>query len=116
MKAYVKDSAKRNSSTVTLKVVDVVPPTTPKVNNITNKSFLITGTTEAKAKVTIKKNKKLFKTLTADSKGKFSYRIPLQSAKTNFEFYATDATKNNSATKRIIVANKAKPASFLACC
>ncbi|WP_159433172.1 C39 family peptidase [Bacillus massilinigeriensis] len=105
---YAVNNAGMKSAELKLTVKDKIPPATPKVNKISTQSFSISGTTSAKAKVYIKRNSKSFKTLTASSTGKFSMRIPLQSAGTTFEVYAIDAAKNKSNSTKIKVYSKAR--------
>lgn len=100
------DLAKNNSKTLTVKVVDKTAPKAPKINKVTKHSTKITGTAEAKAKVYIYKNKKLYKTGVVSSKGKFSISIKKQKVGTKFTVHVRDTAKNKSTSKTISVKSK----------
>ncbi|MGE8203816.1 C39 family peptidase [Heyndrickxia sp. NPDC080065] len=110
---YVVDKAGRKSGTVSLKVLDKIPPAIPKVETITNQSFSIKGTAEKKATIIINKNQKRYAMIKVGSTGKFMFRMPLQKAKTQFEIYAVDPSGNKSKVKKIIVKSKKQPSKKL---
>jgi uncharacterized protein YvpB len=110
---FIKDSMSNVSQSVTLKVSDKIPPVTPKMEKITDKSLVLRGKTGPNATVYIKKNARPFKTVKANSSGAFTVGIPLQVAGWAFDFYAVDAAKNISATTRVKVAAQARPTQKL---
>ena len=59
-------------------------PDAPIVNEITTKTFYVTGTTHAHAEIHVIKNGQPLTTVQADSEGAFFYRIPLQSVDSSF--------------------------------
>ncbi|PQD96203.1 hypothetical protein CYL18_06285 [Pradoshia eiseniae] len=108
VKVVATDEAK-NATTKSTTVVDKTAPTL-SVNQVSDKSTTITGTTEAKATVKLYLNGKLQKTtVKADSKGKFSFKISKQKAGVVVKVVATDAAKN-ATTKSIKVLDKTAPA------
>jgi len=110
VKLYVKDLVGRKSSIVTLKVLDKIPPKTPSVNKITDKTFIISGKTDPVAIVFIKRNSKQIGSLKADKSGAYSYRIPLQPKGTIFEIYAMDSSKNRSTATKVVVGSQTRKA------
>lgn len=105
------DRFNSKSGVLSIKVADQVPPTPPRVNKMTNKSFLISGTAEPLSSVYILKNSKPIKVIKANQKGSFSLNVPLQTAKTKFEFYAKDAAGNQGAKSALMVENQNRAAS-----
>ncbi|CAM3955181.1 C39 family peptidase [Mesobacillus thioparans] len=107
---YVRaDRKNAQSTTVKVTVMDKVPPKVPAVGKISNKVFKISGSTEAYSTVYVMKNGKKYKTVKANSKGKFTLNKPLHKASTKFEFYAIDKAGNKSKKSKQIVYNKKRP-------
>ncbi|QQZ07757.1 C39 family peptidase [Heyndrickxia vini] len=106
---YVIDKAGRKSETVTVKVSDKIPPADPKITTVTDKSFSIKGTTEARATIFIYKEKKRLAKIKTGASGKFTYMMPLQKGNSSFDIYAIDAAGNKSKTKKVKVKAKKRP-------
>jgi uncharacterized protein YvpB len=79
------------------------------VNKITDQSFVVTGITEKNAEVVITRNGEDFKTLTSNSGGSFTFRMPLQAVNTEFGFQVKTADGQIVATEMVIVQEKEKP-------
>lgn len=94
-----------------LKVIerDTTPPAAPKVNKVSNKDTYVTGTTEAKAKVTVKAGTKVLGSATADSKGYFKIKISKQKAGTTLLIYAEDSSHNRSSYTKTTVLDRTPP-------
>jgi uncharacterized protein YvpB len=110
---FIKDSLNNISDSVSVKIIDKVPPLIPTMEKITNKTFKLKGKTEANATVYIYRNAKHFKTVKVSASGVFIVGLPLQQAGAAFDFYAEDKMKNKSAKKRVIVTAQARPAKKL---
>ncbi|MCL6586222.1 MAG: C39 family peptidase [Anoxybacillus sp.] len=108
VKVYVKDLVGRISSTVTLVVLDKIPPKTPTVNKISDKTFVISGKTDSGATVYIKRNSKQIAIIKADGNGIYSYRVPLQTRGTVFEIYAIDQASNTSPVVKAVVSSQSR--------
>lgn len=105
------DRFNSKSGTLTIRVADQIPPASPRVNKVTNKSFLISGTAEPYSNVYILKNTKPIKVVKANQKGSFSISVPLQTVKTKYEFYSKDAAGNQGGKSAIVVENQNRPAA-----
>jgi uncharacterized protein YvpB len=103
------DRKNSKSGTVTLKVLDKIPPAAPRVNKLTNKSFSVSGSAEANSTLYVLRNSKKFKTVKVNSKGKFSIKIPLLAANSKLEFYSRDSAGNTGAKTKLIVTNQKRP-------
>lgn len=88
-------------------------PETVKVDQITTKSFSVTGKTEADVEVYVLKNGERFKKVKSNSEGAFSFRIPLQHDQTIFEFYLLDNKGNKREATAIEVVNEDRPDKML---
>jgi hypothetical protein len=95
------------SAPVIQQVKDVTPPSVPVVNNITNKSAILTGKTEANAAVIIKIGTKLYSGK-ADTSGNFSISIPIQNSGTSISVIVKDGAQLQSGEKKLVV-SKAAP-------
>ena len=108
VKVVASDSAK-NATTKSTKVLDKTAPKL-SINQVSDKSTTITGTTEAKATVKLYLNGKLQKTtVKADSRGKFSFKISKQKAGFVVKVVTSDTAKN-ATTKSTKVVDKTAPA------
>lgn len=74
----------------------------PKVNAVHSTSTKVTGTTEPKAKVTIKVGSKVKGTAIADKKGKFTVKISKQKAGTKLSITATKSGNSMIPTMIIV--------------
>jgi hypothetical protein len=91
-------------------VLDKTSPAKPTVKTVSNTSTVVTGTTEASAKVNVTVGTKIIGTGQADSKGAFKISIPKQKAGITLQVYATDAAENKSSTVKVKVLDKIAPA------
>lgn len=91
--------------------LDLIAPSAPKVNAVTDKSTAVTGTAEAAAKIIIKNGTTQLGTGTAASDGKFSIAIPVQKAGTTLSVTATDQAGNVSPATKVVVIDGTAPAA-----
>ncbi|MDR7073308.1 S8 family peptidase [Fictibacillus barbaricus] len=108
-KLYV--TLRRNGQTsekAVVTVLDGIAPSTPTVNEITDKLTTVTGKVEKNATVYVKISSKTYSTKYT-SEGTFSVTIPLQKAGTKVEVWATDKAGNKSAVKTLKVKDKTPP-------
>jgi uncharacterized protein YvpB len=85
----------------------------PLVNEITNKTFTVSGKAEQNTEVSVLKNEKKYKTVETNSEGAFSFRMPLQKTDTKFEFFIKDDKGTESERTTITVTNEERPAKTL---
>lgn len=104
-----EDAAKNKSRDVIVTVVDRTAPVVAKVNSVADTATSVTGTTEARAIVTVKAGTKVLGKATADTKGAFQVKISKQKAGTKLTVYAEDAAKNKSRDVIITVVDKTAP-------
>jgi len=78
----MKNSAGYSAYTYSTVVAKYKVPNAPVVNDITNESTVVTGTTEAGSRVYVKAGANVIGTGTANSKGAFSFTIPKQAVNT----------------------------------
>jgi hypothetical protein len=103
------DSAGNVSETTSIAVVDKTSPAAIIVNEVTDRSTAVTGTSETKATITVKIGSNVY-TGVVDANGNFKVNIPQQKAGTNLTLTATDAAGNVSEAKSITVVDKTPPA------
>lgn len=84
-------------------VVDKTPPKTPTVNQLTNKSFTISGKAEPNSIVYVKRNSKYYLKKAVDNKGNYSIPMPQQKKTTVMEVYSVDKAKNKSLSRKVVV-------------
>jgi uncharacterized protein YvpB len=87
---------------------DKTTPITPTVNNLTNKSFTISGKAEPNSIVYVKRNSTYYLKKTADQKGNYSIPVPQQKQNTVMEVYSVDKSKNKSLSRKVIVKSQPK--------
>lgn len=75
-------------------VIDKTAPPTLTVKTITAKTVYVTGKTEAKAKVQVKRGKTSLGTATADKKGNYKVKIAKQKKGKKLTIIARDSAKN----------------------
>ena len=107
----VTDDMKRESTEVKISVVDAVPPSAPKVNEVSDKDVVIKGNTEANASVTAKVDGKVIgSVLGKDNKtGSFEIKIKKQKANSTISITAKDVAGNISEETKIKVKDKTPP-------
>ncbi|WP_237682242.1 Ig-like domain-containing protein, partial [Heyndrickxia coagulans] len=108
---YAEDAAGNKSGETTVTVIDKTAPAAPKVGEVSDTSTVVTGTTEAGAKVTVKSGSNILGTATADSTGAFKVTIAKQKAGTKLVVYAEDAAGNKSGETTVTVIDKTAPAA-----
>lgn len=110
-KLYVNatDKAGNKSEDTIVTVLDKTPPSKPSVTSISDLTTYVTGKTEAKAKVYVKRGSTTLGSATADSKGAYKVKIAKQKAGTYLTVYAEDAAHNKSSSVSIKVADKTAP-------
>ncbi|MCR8850570.1 peptidase S8 [Rossellomorea sp. SC111] len=101
----------KESSEVKVVVADVIAPTTPKVNAISDLSTSITGSAEASSTVTAKVNGKQIAAVKASSKGLFTLKIKKQKAGSTVVVTAKDAAGNISKGTTLKVIDRTPPAA-----
>ncbi|MDI3236399.1 S8 family serine peptidase [Exiguobacterium antarcticum] len=101
------DVAGNISKATEMKVLDRTAPAI-KISTITNQSVLVTGTTEAKAKVQMSYAMKTTE-VTADSNGKFSLTIVAPKTGEEFMFVAWDVPGNKSGILKMKVIDSSAP-------
>jgi len=99
----VKDKAGHVSAITKVIVNDVIAPTAPIVNAVDNRDKVVSGKTEAGAKVTIKANGKVLATTMANANGNFTATTKAQKAGTVIEVTAEDKAGNTSKATKVIV-------------
>jgi hypothetical protein len=87
---------------------DVTPPSAPTVNDVTDQSTKVTGTTEPGAEVSVKIGAST-NTDKADDKGNFEVSISKQKAGTQITVFATDTAGNDSEEKIVVVEDVTPP-------
>lgn len=97
-----------SSMTEAAVVTDKTPPNMPTVNQLTNKSFTISGKAEANSMVYVKRNAKYYLKKAADKNGNYSFPIPQQKKQTVIEVYSVDKANNKSLSKKVIVKSQPK--------
>lgn len=97
-----------SSMTEAAVVTDITPPKMPTVNQLTNKSFTISGKAEANSIVYVKRNTKYYLKKAADKNGNYSFPIPQQKKQTVIEVYSVDKANNKSLSKKVIVKSQPK--------
>ncbi|MEK4974549.1 Ig-like domain-containing protein [Niallia sp. FSL R7-0648] len=102
-----RNGVKSEETTVTVK--DKTAPPLPKVNSVSDSATVVTGTVEAKAKVTVKAGSTILGQAMADEKGAFQVKIVKQKAGTKLIIYAEDAAKNKSKEVVVKVVDKTAP-------
>jgi cell wall-associated protease len=101
----------KESSEVKVVVADVIAPSAPKANAISDLSTSITGSAEASSTVTAKVNGKQIATAKASSKGQFTLKIKKQRAGSTVVVTAKDAAGNTSKGTYLKVSDKTPPAA-----
>lgn len=97
------DAAGNKSKSATATVTDKTPPPAPKVNKVTTKSKVVTGTAEGGARIEVKIGSKKLGSATADKNGKFTVSIKPQKKGTILSVTATDKVGNKSKAASIKV-------------
>jgi glucan-binding YG repeat protein/flagellar motor switch/type III secretory pathway protein FliN len=98
------------SVATTVVVADTTIPSSPIVNNVTDKDTLVTGTAEVGSTVDIKVNGSVIGTTTAGADGKFTITIAKQLAGTALIITATDKVGNVSVAATVVVKDATSPA------
>ncbi|KYC65985.1 Ig-like domain-containing protein [Heyndrickxia coagulans] len=108
---HTEDSKGNQSEETVVTVQDKTAPAAPKVGEVSDTSTVVTGATEAGAKVTVKSGSKILGTAKADHNGAFKVTIAKQKAGTKLVVYAEDAAGNKSGETTVTVIDKTAPAA-----
>lgn len=100
---------KGSDVTYTMLTIDLTPPAVPKINPVSNKDTIVTGTAEIGANVYVKIGSKVYSSK-ADGAGKFKTAIAKQKAGTKLISYVKDAAGNKSGEVTVTVSDKTPPA------
>lgn len=109
------DEAKNSSPVTKVTVKDRTAPTQPKVNEVSDRSMTVTGTTEKNAKVILQKNKEELARTTADGTGQFTLTVSKQAVGTELVIIAQDDAGNASTPPSVFVVDKTAPAQPTDC-
>jgi 2',3'-cyclic-nucleotide 2'-phosphodiesterase/3'-nucleotidase/5'-nucleotidase len=90
-------------------LIDTVAPDAPKVDQVTDQSRSVTGSTESGAKVEVSANGQVIGTAKAGEDGKFVVNISLLKAGTEVSVTATDLAGNKSAETKVVVKDVTAP-------
>ncbi|KRF65959.1 hypothetical protein ASG99_17790 [Bacillus sp. Soil768D1] len=105
------DLAKRESKAATVTVIDKTAPSTPKVNEVNDKSTNVTGKAEIGSTVTVKYQNKNIGTAKADKNGKFSIKISKKKAGSVLYVSAKDKAGNTGKAAKVTVKDKTAPSA-----
>ncbi|MEH7745306.1 Ig-like domain-containing protein, partial [Neobacillus drentensis] len=113
IKVIAADARGNESEAVTMVVKDATAPNTPQVNEVTDCSQEVSGTTEAGANVTVRVGLIEYGLTEyngkADEQGNFNVSIPIQSAGTAISVFVTDEAGNISEINQIFVKDVTPP-------
>ncbi|MFJ7682064.1 Ig-like domain-containing protein [Peribacillus butanolivorans] len=104
-----KDSSGNVSSSASVTVLDVVPPSKPTVSKVDNNDKVITGKAEANSTVTVKNGSKALGSAKATTKGTYSIKIAVQKAGTKLTVTAKDSSGNVSSSASVTVLDVVPP-------
>ncbi|MCM3729087.1 Ig-like domain-containing protein [Neobacillus cucumis] len=103
------DAAGNASVATEVTVSDVTAPEAPVVNEVTDQAIVITGTTEANAKLEARAAGEVIGTTTADADGNYKIDIEKQAAGTKIAVTSTDAAGNVSEAAEVTVSDVTAP-------
>jgi uncharacterized protein (DUF736 family) len=106
--SVVSVDGSKNKSAARVNTVALIPGQ-PSVNEVNNKSTIVSGKTIGSGTVTVKVNNKTY-TGKSNSKGAFSIKIPVQSAGTKVYVNVKNGYGYSSSTKTITVVDRIAPA------
>jgi putative cell wall-binding protein/predicted DNA-binding protein/phenylpyruvate tautomerase PptA (4-oxalocrotonate tautomerase family) len=107
---YATDPDGNKSETIEMIVVDVTAPSKPVVNEVTDQTTKVTGTTEPGAMVRVKSDGSELGSNHAEENGDFTITIPTQMAGKELTVTSTDKAENISSPTVIIVKDVTPPA------
>ncbi|WP_146249635.1 Ig-like domain-containing protein, partial [Psychrobacillus insolitus] len=90
-------------------VKDINAPTSPIVNEVTDKATSVTGTAEIGSSISVKAGTTVLGTATTTNEGKYSVTIAKQKAGTKLTVTATDSAGNVSEVKEVTVKDVTAP-------
>ncbi|WP_026692790.1 Ig-like domain-containing protein [Peribacillus kribbensis] len=90
---------------------DTTPPAAPKVNAVSDKTTILSGTAEANSAILVKVGGKTVKTGTTSSSGKFSITIPKYKSGTYISVTAKDKEGNESKATTVKVKDTTPPSA-----
>ncbi|WP_269083732.1 Ig-like domain-containing protein [Peribacillus butanolivorans] len=99
-----KDSSGNVSSSASVTVLDVVPPSKPTVSKVDDNDKVVKGKAEASSTVTVKVGSKSLGSAKAASNGSYSVKIKAQKKGTTLSITAKDKAGNVSskATTKVV--------------
>ncbi|WP_342433341.1 Ig-like domain-containing protein [Neobacillus sp. FSL H8-0543] len=100
---FVTDKVGHVSEYMTIVVKDTTAPVKPTVNEVDNKSTVVTGTAEAGSTVEVEANGSLVGTGVAGTDGKYTVKVPAQTAGTELSVTARDQAGNVSQAAKVVV-------------
>ncbi|PGZ95633.1 hypothetical protein COE51_19555, partial [Bacillus pseudomycoides] len=103
------DAAGNTSEVKEVTVQDKTAPLAPKVNTITEKDTVVTGTAEANTLVYVKVGSTIIGRGKTDATGKFSVTIPVQKAGTKIGVVVKDSAGNYSPYTTVTAQDKTAP-------
>lgn len=110
LRVVTTDTAGNASAATSITVLDKTAPNVPTITTtVSDRTTTISGTAEKGATVVVKNGTKTIATTKAASSGKWSVKIPKQKAKTTLTITATDAAKNQSVAKKVILLDRTAP-------
>ncbi|WP_211654847.1 Ig-like domain-containing protein [Planococcus alpniumensis] len=89
--------------------IDTVPPSSPRIDKVTDASTKVTGTAEAGSTINVQAGAKSLGKATTDVVGKFVVEIERQKAGTKLSITATDVAGNTSESTSISVMDATAP-------
>lgn len=104
------DRAGNVSPTVEVIVLDRTPPVIPTVQEVSDQAVIVSGTSEANARIQIKRGTTEVGTGTVQSNGTFRISIPKQVAGTTLTVISVDVAGNRSQPLSVLVTDKTAPA------
>ncbi|MBS4200614.1 hypothetical protein KHA93_13325 [Bacillus sp. FJAT-49732] len=107
---YAVDRAGNQGELVNVTVVDKTPPSMPTALEVSDKDTIVTGEAEVASTVTVKTDKELLGTATANESGKYTVTLKAaQKAGTVLYITAKDKAGNESEARTITVVDKTPP-------
>ncbi|MED1863937.1 Ig-like domain-containing protein [Fictibacillus nanhaiensis] len=103
------DKAGNKSEAREVVVKDATSPEKPVVDEVTDKTIIVTGTAEVVSTVSIKVGTKEIDSTSTKEDGSFNIQIPVQKAGTKLSVTATDKAGNKSAAQEVVVSDATNP-------
>jgi SpoIID/LytB domain protein len=111
LRIVVRDGAGNFSPYTNVTVVEKTVPFAPKVNMVTDKSTMVTGTAEPDSTVYVKAGQTIIRFGKSDLQGNYSVEIPVQVTGTKLGVLVSDEAGNYSPVTNVTVIEKTAPFS-----